>query len=75
MHLEAVPKISATDPAANAPQVAPQAGAVAEAVSRSPLTLGGHHRPQEVNQLIVEANTPIALATASSSPASSVHFP
>jgi hypothetical protein len=57
------------------PQVAPQAGAMAEAVRHSPLALGGHNSPQEVNQFSVEASTPIARATASSSPASSVHFP
>ena len=56
-------------------RVAPEAATAEEAVRQSPLTLGGHHSPQEVDQFTFEANTPIALATASSSPASSVHFP
>ena len=73
--LEAVPHAQRHRSAINAPQVGPEAVAVAEAVRHSPLTLGGHHSPQEVNQFSVEANTPVALATASSSPNSSVHFP
>ena len=46
MHLEAVPHAQRHRPAINAPQVAPEALAVAEAVGHSPLTLGGHHSPQ-----------------------------
>ena len=75
MHLEAVPMLSAQGFRVNAPQVAPQAGAVAEAVMASSLALGGHHKPAGCESVQLEANTPIALATASSSPASSVQFP
>lgn len=75
MDLEAVPHAQRHRSAVNATQVAPEAVAVAEPVGRSPLPHGGHHSQQKVNQFSVEASTPIALATASSSPASSVHFP
>ena len=75
MDLKAVTHAQRHLPAINVPQVAPEAEAAKEAVRQSLLTLGGHHSPQEVNQFSVEASKPIALATASSKPVSSVHFP
>jgi hypothetical protein len=46
MNLKAVAHAQRHRPAINAPQVAPEAAAVAEAVGHSSLALGGHHSPQ-----------------------------